>query len=154
MDTVSGIISIQEAHVSEKFTNLQAIPCKGYNILCKAKRYGRWWMLKGLKSCYRQNEAYNNMLHKEFDILINLQHPNIVSGVSFEEVPELGMCIIMEWVDGRTLTDMIAMEADACKHHKPEYLSLYLNIIYQIIDALHYLHSKQIVHRDLNNDYS
>lgn len=149
MDTVSGIISIQEAHVSEKFTNLQAIPCKGYNILCKAKRYGRWWMLKGLKSCYRQNEAYNNMLHKEFDILITLQHPNIVSGVSFEEVPELGMCIIMEWVDGRTLTDMIAMEADACKHHKQEYLSLYLNIIYQIIDALHYLHSKQIVHRDL-----
>lgn len=27
---------------------------------------------------------------------------------------------------------------------KNKYLSLYLNIIYQIIDALHYLHSKQI----------
>ena len=42
MDTVSGIISIQKAHVSEKFTNMQAITCKGYNILYKAKRYDRW----------------------------------------------------------------------------------------------------------------
>ena len=58
---------------------------------------------KGLKEPYRQDENYKNLLHKEFDILISLQHPNIVSAYSMEEIPEMGTCIVMEWIDGITL---------------------------------------------------
>ena len=102
MNSYSGIV-IEESRRSEQFSDFTPIPCKGFNILCKAKRYGRWWVLKGLKEPYRQDENYKNLLHKEFDIIISLQHPNIVSAYSMEEIPEMGTCIVMEWIDGITL---------------------------------------------------
>ena len=137
MDTASGIISPQEAHSSERFSDFTPIPCKGFNILCKAKRYGRWWVLKGLKEPYRQDENYKNLLHKEFDILISLQHPNIVSAYSMEEIPEMGTCIVMEWIDGITLEHWSGRKTEG------------EGIFLQLLDAVHYIHAKQIVHRDL-----
>ncbi len=187
MDSYSGII-IEESRRSEQFSDFTPIPCKGFNILCKAKRYGRWWVLKGLKkpyrqdenyknllhkefdilislqhpnivsaysmeeipemgTCivmekglkepYRQDENYKNLLHKEFDILISLQHPNIVSAYSMEEIPEMGICIVMEWIDGITL--------EHWSGRKTEGEAIFL----QLLDAVHYIHAKQIVHRDL-----
>lgn len=136
MDSYSGII-IEEDKKSEHFTDFTPLPCKGYNTLCKAKRYGRWWMLKGLRKEYQQEENYKNLLHKEFDILISLQHPNIVSASSIEEVPQWGTCIVMEWIDGITLKEWNG------ERNEGEYIFL------QLLDALHYIHAKQIVHRDL-----
>ena len=136
MDSYSGII-IEESRRSEQFSDFTPIPCKGFNILCKAKRYGRWWVLKGLKEPYRQDENYKNLLHKEFDILISLQHPNIVSAYSMEEIPEMGTCIVMEWIDGITL--------EHWSGRKTEGEAIFL----QLLDAVHYIHAKQIVHRDL-----
>ena len=136
MDSYSGII-IEESRRSEQFSDFTPIPCKGFNILCKAKRYGRWWVLKGLKEPYRQDESYKNLLHKEFDLLISLQHPNIVSAYSMEEIPEMGTCIVMEWIDGITL--------EHWSGRKTEGEAIFL----QLLDAVHYIHAKQIVHRDL-----
>lgn len=136
MDSYSGII-IEESRRSEQFSDFTPIPCKGFNLLCKAKRYGRWWVLKGLKEPYRQDENYKNLLHKEFDILISLQHPNIVSAYNMEEIPEMGTCIVMEWIDGITL--------EHWSGKKTEGEAIFL----QLLDAIHYIHAKQIVHRDL-----
>ena len=136
MDSYSGII-IEESRRSEQFSDFTPIPCKGFNLLCKAKRYGRWWVLKGLKKQYRQDENYKNLLHKEFDILISLQHPNIVSAYSMEEIPEIGTCIVMEWIDGITM--------EHWNGRKTEGEGIFL----QLLDAVHYIHAKQIVHRDL-----
>ena len=136
MDSYSGII-IEESRRSEQFSDFTPIPCKGFNILCKAKRYGRWWVLKGLKEPYRQDENYKNLLHKEFDILISLQHPNIVSAYSMEEIPEMGTCIVMEWIDGITLEHWSGKKTEGEE------------IFLQLLDAVHYIHAKQIVHRDL-----
>lgn len=136
MDSYSGII-IEESRRSEQFSDFTPIPCKGFNLLCKAKRYGRWWMLKGLKEPYRQDENYKNLLHKEFNILISLQHPNIVSAYSMEEIPEMGTCIVMEWIDGITLEHWSGKKTEG------------EGIFLQLLDAVHYIHAKQIVHRDL-----
>ena len=136
MDSYSGII-IEESRRSEQFSDFTPIPCKGFNILCKAKRYGRWWVLKGLKEPYRQDENYKNLLHKEFDILISLQHPNIVSAYSMEDIPEMGTCIVMEWIDGITLEHWSGRKTEG------------EGIFLQLLDAVHYIHAKQIVHRDL-----
>ena len=136
MDSYSGII-IEESRRSEQFSDFTPIPCKGFNILCKAKRYGRWWVLKGLKKPYHQDENYKNLLHKEFDILISLQHPNIVSAYSMEDIPEMGTCIVMEWIDGITLEHWSGKKTEG------------EGIFLQLLDAVHYIHAKQIVHRDL-----
>ena len=136
MESYSGIV-IEESRRSEQFSDFTPIPCKGFNILCKAKRYGRWWVLKGLKEQYRQDENYKNLLHKEFDILISLQHPYIVSAYSMEEIPEMGTCIVMEWIDGITLEHWSGKKIEG------------EGIFLQLLDAVHYIHAKQIVHRDL-----
>lgn len=136
MDSYSGIV-IEESRRSEQFSDFTPIPCKGFNLLCKAKRYGRWWVLKGLKEQYRQDENYKNLLHKEFDILISLQHPNIVSAYSMEGIPEMGTCIVMEWIDGITLEHWSGRKTEG------------EDIFLQLLDAVHYIHAKQIVHRDL-----
>lgn len=132
MDSYSGII-IEESRRSEQFSDFTPIPCKGFNILCKAKRYGRWWVLKGLKEPYRQDENYKNLLHKEFDILISLQHPNIVSAYSMEDVPEMGICIVMEWIDGITLEHWNGRKTEG------------EDIFLQLLDAVHYIHAKQLM---------
>lgn len=158
MDTNSGIISPHEAQASGHFTDLTPIPCKGYNLLCKAKRYGRWWMLKGLKPTYQPQEIYKNLLRKEFDILISLQHPSIVSASSFEEIPGMGYCIVMEWIEGRTLRDFIkeisegddvSKKLSTSNRYAIDSEAYLLPIINQLLDALQYIHAKQIVHRDL-----
>lgn len=136
MDSYSGII-IEESRRSEQFSDFTSIPCKGFNILCKTKRYGRWWVLKGLKKPYRQDGNYKNLLQKEFDILISLQHPNIVSAYSMEDVPEMGTCIVMEWIDGITLEHWSGRKTEG------------EGIFLQLLDAVHYIHAKQVVHRDL-----
>lgn len=148
MDSNSGIILPQEAHVSERFTDITTVACKQYNILCRAKRYGKWWLLKGLKPACREQEIYRTLLRKEFDILISLQHPGIVTATGFEDVPGLGHCIVMEWIDGRTLADFISEFPEGGEKDDSRRASL-RSIVFQLLDALEYIHAKQIVHRDL-----
>lgn len=154
MDSYSGIV-IEETRSSEQFTDFTPIPCKGFNTLCKAKRYGRWWMLKGLKAEFRWQPTYQALLHKEFDILVSLQHPNIVAASSMEDVAELGPCIVMEWIDGITLDEWIAKHNGNVESNNdgklPDKARIYQGerILMQLLDAVGYIHARQITHRDL-----
>ena len=116
------------------------MPTKGYNLLVRMRRYGKWWVVKGLKSDFADNNLYKTLLRKEFDILIQLQHPNIVSASGWGKIEGVGHCIIMEWVDGVSLDQWLL---------HPHTQKECLNIAYQLLDAIGYLHGKQIVHRDL-----
>lgn len=140
MDSSSGIITEETVATGEHFSDFTPIPCKGFNTLCKAKRYGRWWVLKGLKPQYARQEMYRSLLKKEFDILISLQHPGIVGAASFEYVEDIGNCIVMEWIDGITLEEWISRGYNRADSSK---------LIMQMLDAIGYVHKKQIVHRDL-----
>ncbi len=136
----SGMNFPEDISFSVRFTELQVIYTGGFNIIAKAKRYGRWWAIKSLKDEMRGDDAYAILLRKEFDILISMQHPNVVSAVSFEYVETLGQSIVMEWIEGQTLQIWL-ME----KHTEGERL----RIASQIFSALEYVHGKQIVVRDL-----
>ena len=67
-------------------------------------------MLKGLKEPYRQDTVYQVLLQKEYEITIQLQHPMVASVFSLEEVEGLGLCIVMEWIEGTTLKEWLAEE--------------------------------------------
>ena len=64
-------------------------------------------MLKGLKEPYRNDTVYQVLLQKEYEITSQLQHPMIVSVFSLEEVEGLGLCIVMEWIEGLTLKEWL-----------------------------------------------
>ena len=138
--SVSGFIPANSDNTTSHFTEIETVQAKGFNIIAKAKRYGRWWILKGLNEPHRTESAYQTLLKKEFDILIMMQHPCIATATGFETVNGLGPCIVMEWIDGCTLKEWLTT-----RHTLKERL----RITAQVMDALEYIHAKQTAHRDL-----
>ncbi len=114
---------------------------KGYTRLFKAKRMGKWLVLKCLKEEYAENPTYQTLFQKEFDIAYQLSHPHIVQTIGMEEVAPFGKCIVMEYVDGVSLREYI----NTHKYSRQETIRW----INELCQALSYIHAKQIVHRDL-----
>lgn len=140
-DNTSGFIPPSTVEVSTEFTDTTVLDTKGFNLLIRAKRYGRWWMLKGLKEEYRNQTIYRLLLNKEYNLMAQLSSPNVVTVNSIEEVSGFGLCIVMEWIDGVKLSTWLEDGNRNLKQRR--------RVAQQIIDGLAYIHSRQIVHRDL-----
>ena len=140
-EPASGFVRPDDILKADRFTDFSTVSSRGYSLLTRAKRHGRWWMLKGLKEQYRQDTVFRALLQKEYEITSQLQHPMVVSVFSLEEVGELGLCIVMEWVDGITLKEWLAQG----KHMKKQRR----HVADMLLDALAYVHSRQTQHRDL-----
>lgn len=136
----SGFLLSNEESISSNFSNYCELTSRGFNKIYKAKRYGKWHILKGLKEPFCNDETYRNWLQKEFELCVNLNHPNIVTVMTLEDVPELGPCIVMEYVDGVTLDVFLQTSPPAATLSK---------ILSEILSAMQYYHSRQIIHRDL-----
>lgn len=107
----------------------------------RADKDGRFRVYKALKRELAGDPVYERLLRKEFEIGYSLRHPNICEYYGFVNIPPLGNCIEMEWVDGRTL-DSLPTRGGISK-------ALAAKIVNETCDALAYMHSKQVVHRDL-----
>ena len=138
--STSEFMEQQVVETSSVFTDFSTIAVRGYNIISRARRNGRWWVLKSLEEKVRNTEPFVSMLRKEFDIMASLQDPNIVNVMSIEEVDQLGLSIVMEWIDGVTLEEWLKQP-----HSKKEKL----RVIHQLITTLAYVHQHQTAHRDL-----
>ena len=126
-----------------EFKNLTAfyVSGSGHARLFTAMRYGKRFMLKCLKSDFLYTPIYQQIQNKEFEIGVQLEHPNICRTIGLEQVEGLGITIIMEYIDGdnlQTLIDRGLLTPSLAK-----------KIARQLMDALEYMHNKQIVHRDL-----
>lgn len=139
----SGPITSSFENISEKFTAYSEIPSEGFNRLFKAQRYGKWFVLKGLKPEFQQKEIYRNILTKEFDLGMQMSHPNIAQTFSKETNPIVGPCIVLEYVDGVTLKEFLKQRPSRKTRMK---------IAQELLSAMAYYHSLQIVHRDLKPD--
>ncbi len=139
----SGFIEENNINIANHFTDIQLIhPSRnGYSEVYKAKRFGKWHTLKRITDKEKDNVRYQNLLEKEFEIAIQFSHPNIVQTISLEEIPDLGTCIIQEFIDGLTLDEFLTNVHPNKQQTK--------TLLYEICDALEYIHAHQIVHRDL-----
>ncbi len=128
---------------SSKFTNIKQI--NGFHggpaQLYTATRYGKRFVLKGLKEQYSNDPIYTLAMAKEFEIGMMLDHPNIRRTISLEEVEGLGKVIVLEYVDGCSLGELLEKETLTVGKAR--------DIAAQVASALAYIHSKQIYHRDL-----
>ena len=140
-EPTSGFVRPDDILKSERFTDFSVVPSRGYSLLVRAKRNGRWWMLKGLKEQYRQDTVYRVLLQKEYEITIQLQHPMVVSAFSFEEIENLGLCIAMEWIDGITLKEWLANGKHTRKQRR--------HVAEMLLETVMYVHSRHTQHRDL-----
>ncbi len=126
--------------VSSDFTQFEHLEPHGYNCFTRAKRYGRWYLLKSLNDEVRDKLVYQEMLNKEFDIMMQLQHPGVAQAMGMETLGDLGQCIIMEWVEGVTLKKWL--EGDTTRSER-------LHAAGQLLDALAHIHAHDIAHRDI-----
>ncbi|MBO4661642.1 MAG: serine/threonine protein kinase [Bacteroidaceae bacterium] len=127
--------------VSEQFTDIMVVRQTSHNVLARAKRYGKWWMLKGLLPEEAEQPVFQEMLRKEFDLMHKLKHASIIDTNSLERVEGLGMCIVMEWFDGMTLDEYL-QQRKPTKRECRKLLKL-------LLEAVAYMHRQGIVHRDL-----
>ena len=102
---------------------------------------GRRRVLKCLAAGYRGKDAFEALLRKEYEIGRSLSCPHICEVYSFVNHPDLGWCIEMEWVDGIPLDEYLQRVA-LTRGRK-------MRLLNQLFEAVGYLHSRQVVHKDL-----
>ena len=113
----------------------------GFNDLYRASRNGRLFVYKALKPEYVGNMMYEDLLRKDFNIGFSLQHGHICQYYAYSYIPEIGNVIVMEWVDGITLEQMLPQLRRDKK--------LAMKVVRELCDALDYMAQKQVYHRDL-----
>ena len=113
----------------------------GFNDLYRTSRNGRLFVYKALKPEYVGNMMYEDLLRKDFNIGFSLQHGHICQYYAYSYIPEIGNVIVMEWVDGVTLEQMLPQLRRDKK--------LAIKVVRELCDALDYMAQKQVYHRDL-----
>ena len=140
VSSTSGVPNPLDFNISSQFSLHEELFSKGYCRLFKAQRYGKWYVLKGLRAEHIADPVYMAMIEKEFASAVTLDHPNIVHTYSLETDEVAGRCFVMECVEGRTLAQFLDENPSAAKRKQ---------VVLQLLDAMEYFHARQIVHRDL-----
>ena len=138
--SASGYLTDSFEGISSQFTDVEILNTSEVNVVARAKRFGRWWLLKGLRKEIAGEAGYQQRLRKEFEILMQLQHPGVVMAVGLEDIEALGLCIVMEYVDGVTLKEWLQNKTNRQQRR---------SVAMALCETVGYIHSKGIVHRDL-----
>ena len=108
----------------------------------RVKLYGKLHFLKRLKAEYAGDIRYQEALRKEFETGYRLEHPNLVRYLSLDKDS-----ILMEYVEGETLSQRFVRNPDYFNEQKHTE-----KFVRQLLSALQYLHSHQVLHLDLKPD--
>lgn len=126
-----------------KFHDYKQLPYSGagYSVLYTVISGERKLFLKALNQ--KQGASAENLarLQREYKILERLYgNEHIVRCIGWREDANVGPCIVMEYVDGETLTDYLKTHPSNKEKRR---------ILNELLDALAYIHKHQIVHNDL-----
>ena len=126
-----------------KFHDYKQMPYSGagYSVLFTVISGERKLFLKALNQ--KQGATTENLarLQREYKILEQLYgNEHIVRCIGWREDANVGPCIVMEYVDGETLTDYLKTHPSNKEKKR---------ILNELLDALAYIHKHQIVHNDL-----
>ena len=84
--------------------------------------------------------VFYSRFQREIAIGKKLKHPGVVQTIDSGDMDQL--CIVMEWVDGRFLREILAKEGKLSAERATR-------IAIGVCEALEYIHSLGVVHRDL-----
>ena len=145
------VIQENNSEMISSFHSIKEIETKGYSCLYTATKFGKKVILKGLKPEFKKEKFYQDLLKKEFEISYFLDHPNIVKIIDFQNILNIGDCIVMEYVEGVTLREFVeSQRIEEAQNRRDK--RVYEKIFNELLDAMEYFHSKQIIHRDLKPD--
>ena len=140
-NSISGLIGGELPSLSRGYGSRELIAAHGDFVLFKAQNRGKWFKLKALGEAVRQDPFRQALLQKEFELGYPLEHPGIARTYDFISDPELGLCIVQEYVQGARLDEWLRNGRPSRKARR--------RALGQLLDAVEYLHLRGIVHRDL-----
>jgi serine/threonine protein kinase len=108
------------------------------------RRTGQLVAIKVLRARRTEEPALHRRLTEEFQAACGLEHPNIVRALAAEYDGETGY-LVYELVDGVSLRSRVEQHGRLTE-------DVAVRVATQIAQALHYAHSRGVVHRDVNPD--
>lgn len=124
--------AFNQAYHSPVLMNESGISCI-YRI-CKG---GKYFILKTPKD---NSERLRLLIWREYDLSTELSHPHLISVFTYEEDTPVGSGIIMEYVNGRNLTEFLNEKPSRKQRER---------VLEQLLDVVAFLHRKGIIHNDL-----
>jgi serine/threonine-protein kinase len=101
--------------------------------------------IKVLKPSLAGDDAVVARFSREAKAASKISHPHAVSVTDFGEAENGVVFLVMEYLDGRTLKEVVTSEG-------PLRLNRAVNIVRQVAGALDAAHSQGVIHRDLKTE--
>jgi serine/threonine protein kinase len=135
-----------EKIISGKYQILEKIGQGGMGAVYKALQLDveRTVAVKALSGDLAIDPEFQQRFRQEAKIIARLSHPNIVNVIGIEPWKNT-FCIVMEFLEGESLQKILECEIRLDFQRAVE-------IVSQIARALHYAHTRGIIHRDIKPD--
>ncbi len=114
----------------------------GNSRIFTAKNNGRMVIVKALKADRTDNAQCRAMLRQEYETTSMLDNKFVRKALDFVQIEGLGDCIVLEYVEGKSLAEHVRVGTLSEKQVK--------NILAEVCDGLYYIHRNGIVHSNLN----
>lgn len=113
----------------------------GYSKFYTVISGGRKLFLKAISPENGSTTENISRLEREYKLFERLYgNEHIVRCIDLRNDPQVGLCIVMEYVDGMTLAEFLATSPSASERKR---------ILNELLDAVAFIHSHQVVHNDL-----
>ena len=129
-----------ELDYSGRYTDVELIATTSHARLYRMRRAGRLFMAKTMVS---DDARSLELLQREYELTLGLSHPHIIHVYTYEASTPVGPAIIMEYVDGCTLTEYLASRPNKAARQR---------VFEQLLSATSYLHKAGVLHNDLKPD--
>lgn len=113
----------------------------GYSKFYTVISGGRKLFLKAINHENGSTTENISRLEREYKLFERLYgNEHIVRCIDLRDDSQVGLCIVMEYVDGITLAEFLATSPSASERKR---------ILNELLDAVAFIHSHQVVHNDL-----
>lgn len=133
--------------IAGRYQILERIGAGGMGKVYKVRhaQLAKTFALKVIGENLADTDEARDLFYREARLASAVNHPNITSVVDFGEDPDVGAFMVMELVEGEPVHRILRRE----NRLSPR---LACEIILQVADALHYIHSEGIVHCDIKTE--
>jgi serine/threonine protein kinase len=119
------------------FHDFTLLSSTGTSTLYRASKAGKYFFVKTAKE---HTERQCAMLRREYELCMACDHPHIVHVFTIEENLPVGLSLIMEYIEGRTLKEFLAEKPSRSERNR---------VFEELLTAVDYLHKRGIIHNDL-----